>query len=165
MNVTTENKPEAKPAAISEQRYVVGFLFNALFSRVALIRKQKPKWQSGLLNGIGGKIEEGENAMTAMRREFGEEANYPAPSELQWRRFCEMHGANNDGSAFAIDFFFCVGHPHLVASMEAEQIEVHEVCDIAGGWERTIGNLPWLVALAKDCGSGVYPPSFITAKY
>jgi hypothetical protein len=34
--------------------YVVGFLFSPSGAEVVLIRKARPSWQSGLLNGIGG---------------------------------------------------------------------------------------------------------------
>jgi len=36
---------------------VCGFLIHKPLMLVALVRKQKPAWQAGLLNGIGGKIE------------------------------------------------------------------------------------------------------------
>lgn len=38
-------------------RYVVGFLFDDSGQRVALMNKQRPEWQKGKLNGVGGKIE------------------------------------------------------------------------------------------------------------
>jgi 8-oxo-dGTP diphosphatase len=50
--------------------YVVGFLFNESLDQIALIRKEKPDWQRGKINGIGGKIEENESPEQAMRREF-----------------------------------------------------------------------------------------------
>ena len=62
--------------------YVAGFLFDLvpdnssiLTSSVLLIRKEKPAWQKGLYNAIGGKIEEGETPLEAMRREFLEETD------------------------------------------------------------------------------------------
>ena len=54
--------------------YVVGFLFDDLPSKVVLIQKKRPRWQSGRLNGVGGKIEPGETPEQAMVREFREEA-------------------------------------------------------------------------------------------
>ena len=54
-------------------QYVLGFLFSPDKKSVALIRKNRPDWQEGLLNGIGGHIEEGEPPSIAMRREFREE--------------------------------------------------------------------------------------------
>jgi hypothetical protein len=45
---------EPKPA--KRQDYVVGFLFRNNLSEVALIKKDRPAWQAGHLNGIGGKL-------------------------------------------------------------------------------------------------------------
>lgn len=39
-------------------RYVCGFQIHPELKLVTLVRKQKPKWQAGLLNGIGGSIED-----------------------------------------------------------------------------------------------------------
>jgi 8-oxo-dGTP diphosphatase len=53
--------------------YVAGFLFRRNREEVALVRKEKPEWQKGRLNGIGGKVEPGETEYAAMVREFREE--------------------------------------------------------------------------------------------
>jgi 8-oxo-dGTP diphosphatase len=53
--------------------YVVGFMFSKDKQFVALIRKNRPAWQAGKLNGIGGKVEDGEMPREAMSREFEEE--------------------------------------------------------------------------------------------
>lgn len=53
-------------------RYCLGFAFDDLGS-VALMQKNRPEWQRGLWNGIGGKLEEGELVIDSMRREFREE--------------------------------------------------------------------------------------------
>jgi 8-oxo-dGTP diphosphatase len=42
------------------QTYACGFLFSLDRTRVLLIRKRRPAWQAGRLNGVGGKIEPGE---------------------------------------------------------------------------------------------------------
>lgn len=54
------------------EKYVVGFAFDK-DGRIALILKERPGWQQGLFNGIGGKVEEGETPLDAMIREFDEE--------------------------------------------------------------------------------------------
>jgi 8-oxo-dGTP diphosphatase len=54
-------------------RYVLGFCFDFGYHNVLLIEKSHPAWQAGKLNGIGGKIEEGESPSKAMAREFREE--------------------------------------------------------------------------------------------
>ena len=39
------------------QKYSLGFVFDLPVEKVLLIEKQRPEWQKGKLNGIGGKIE------------------------------------------------------------------------------------------------------------
>lgn len=57
--------------------YVLGFMFNQLYpkegQRVLLIEKQRPEFQRGKMNGIGGHREKGEEPKAAMIREFQEE--------------------------------------------------------------------------------------------
>jgi len=55
------------------KRYVVGFMFDEHGGHIALVRKNRPDWQRGMLNGIGGKVEYGEIPVDAMKREFLEE--------------------------------------------------------------------------------------------
>ena len=59
--------------------YVVGFLFSKERDRVVLIQKNRPDWQSGDLNGVGGHVNPGETYAQAMRREFLEEAGLDVP--------------------------------------------------------------------------------------
>lgn len=58
---------------IEMKRYVIGFMFDETIKHVVLIRKNRPDWQAGKLNGIGGHIEPGEFPIDAMVREFHEE--------------------------------------------------------------------------------------------
>ena len=77
------------------QKYVVGFLFDGK-GYVALINKTHPEWQKGRLNGIGGKIEDGETPEVAMRREFYEEAGLL----LNWDKFAVSKGNNYEVHIF-----------------------------------------------------------------
>jgi len=52
--------------------FVLGFVFSPR-NEVLLIRKNRPAWQAGKLNGIGGHIEPDEIPVQAMSREFFEE--------------------------------------------------------------------------------------------
>jgi 8-oxo-dGTP diphosphatase len=53
--------------------YSLGFAFNTELTKVILITKNKPAWQAGKLNGIGGKLEVKETLDECMAREFYEE--------------------------------------------------------------------------------------------
>ena len=56
-----------------DKSYVAGLAFSTDGGSVLLVEKLKPAWMRGLLNGIGGKVEPGEDGDRAMVREFREE--------------------------------------------------------------------------------------------
>lgn len=67
--------------------YVAGFAFDKSLENVLMIRKTKPEWQAGLLNGIGGKIESYDHDVwAAQSREFWEETGLIVPP-LRWYKF------------------------------------------------------------------------------
>lgn len=83
--------------AAEKKVMVVGFCFTKVhFDRwgVVLIRKNKPDWQKGKLNGVGGKVEIGENPEDAMAREWFEETHVNVPN-LEWRPFCQIKNGND----------------------------------------------------------------------
>lgn len=83
-------------------RFVVGFAFTQMLDKVLLVMKLRPEWQKGFLNGIGGKIEEGETSLEAMHRECREETGL----SLSWIHKGIMQGINNDGGAFSCRIFY-----------------------------------------------------------
>lgn len=72
------------------KRYVLGFCFNPAGDKVVLIRKTRPDWQAGKLNGVGGHIEKGESPIEAMKREFKEETLWT--EDCDWRPFGRLRG-------------------------------------------------------------------------
>lgn len=55
------------------QEYVLICLYHYLTERVLLIKKKRPKWQEGLFNLPGGKVEPGESPLEAATRKLKEE--------------------------------------------------------------------------------------------
>ena len=72
-NFREAQNPSPKKVAVE---YVLGFMFNEAESKVLLVWKNRPAWQAGKLNGVGGKIEAGETPVQAMNREFAEETGF-----------------------------------------------------------------------------------------
>ena len=121
------------------QRYVAGFMFD-MAGHVGLVRKAKPEWQKGKLNGIGGKIEDGEEPHRAMQREFKEETGVDTYLS-DWRHFATLRG--ND---FEVCFFKAEGDLRDLRTVEEEEIVVQRVSDITV--YNAIPNLTWLLPLA-----------------
>ena len=128
------------------QEYVCGFLFSHDRSRVLLIRKRRPAWQAGKLNGLGGKIEAGETRLDAMRREFREEAGVDV---TQWQHVVTLSGADDAGSGrgWAGHFFRGFGDLESARPMTDEQLEIHVTAKLPPD---TIPNLHWIIPLMLD---------------
>ena len=75
------------------QEYACGFLFSLDRTRVLLIRKRRPAWQAGKLNGLGGKVEPGESFHDALVRELCEELGIAIAAATPWlcREFTYPH--------------------------------------------------------------------------
>jgi len=124
-------------------KYVVGFMLDPTLSKVVLIRKQKPEWQQGLLNGVGGKVGDtipGETAEQAIHREFKEEAGVDG---LTWQKFMHLETPRSD-----ITFFRTVGNVYRAQTQTEEDIgvfDIHEVMDRCD----TIPNIRWCIQMAR----------------
>ena len=135
------------------KEYVLGFLFSNDRERVALIKKTRPAWQAGFLNGVGGKIETGESPLQAMVREFHEEANF---LHNDWTLFATM-----TNSQFIVHCFKATTDLiDEVMTMTEEEVVVTFVDEIGVGLHTVIPNLHWLIPMALDDG---FEP--VTIKY
>lgn len=123
------------------KKYTVTFLFSPEFELVWLITKQKPEWQKGCLNGIGGKIEEGETPSYSAVRELKEESGITV-YENELTEIGQMIGTNNDGSEFQV-FIFAGTTTEVLKSQEIEEVDLYRVCDITS--MKTIENVPMLI--------------------
>jgi 8-oxo-dGTP pyrophosphatase MutT (NUDIX family) len=129
------------------KEYVAGFLYSPDRERVALIRKIKPEWQAGSLNGIGGKVEPGETYEQAMYREWDEETK--GTSGIEWYPAVVLQGDDAKGELWRVHFFVAFDDQiDVVESGEEEQVEVINVHEIYS--HQVIRNLLWLVPMCCD---------------
>jgi 8-oxo-dGTP diphosphatase len=124
------------------QRYVVGLMFdNLACDHVALIEKTHPKWQAGLLNGIGGKVEDKESPLHAMVREFEEETGVVVRA-AHWSLVAVLNG---DG--YQVHTFTCLGDVRALKTTTDERVVVFGAGSITT--ENAIPNLTYLLPMSK----------------
>lgn len=122
--------------------YVVGFCIFLPTNEVVLIKKEKPAWQKGLLNGVGGKVEIGEVPSEAMVREFKEETGVKT-QEKDWTLLSCL-----EDELGTCNFYFMKSREVLpVRSMEKEQIVVVPASNLP---DNVVYNLRWMIPLAND---------------
>jgi len=110
------------------KRYVLGFALTPEMDRVALIQKNRPDWQAGKWNGIGGHIEDGESPLEAMHREFQEETGVYIAKE-RWISMGEM--GSDDWNC---RLFYFLGYESVVVNtMTDEKVMVHNIQDLRKG--------------------------------
>lgn len=122
-------------------KYVVGFLFDSDNNAVCLIKKNRPLWQKGRLNGVGGHIEDGESPKVAMTREFGEEAG---ERNIDWRQFLLVTGSGYE--------LYC-----FTAKSDGKSLKnIHSVTDEIIGWypidslpDNILPNMKWIIPMAN----------------
>ena len=108
------------------QRYVVGFCFDTELEHVAIVKKNRPDYQAGLFNGIGGKIEFREIGKAAMEREFYEETGVRIDQNT-WTHF----GDKSDGKNFLVKVYYATSsNVFECKTVEDEEIFVVPVADI-----------------------------------
>ncbi|MES2112322.1 MAG: NUDIX domain-containing protein [Bacteroidota bacterium] len=121
--------------------YVCGFYFDHTLARVVLIWKEKPKWQAGKLNGVGGKIEACESPLLAMRREFNEECGI---DHEEWNDLIVIAGHD-----WQVYFFYATGKANEFEYAETQETEEIAKIDIDKLDDYPhISNLRWLIPMA-----------------
>lgn len=122
--------------------YVLGFAFDP-FGRVALIRKRDVEGAPlrNRLNGIGGKVEDGEEFVAAMRREFREETGVDI-EEAKWQVLGLMVGKNWTVQMYRVE------DPAVqyVKTMTDEKVNLYALHDL--NHERCGDNVRPLIMLA-----------------
>ena len=136
---------------VTVTQYVAGFAFDSQ-GQVALVRKRRPVWQAGKLNGIGGHVEHDDlDSWAAMQREFREETSLDIHD---WHRFCTLHGHfTPDSKERFVVHFFTVRVKSLKHTQTTtdEEILVVPLRDIPN--HKCLPNLAWLIPMALGINS------------
>lgn len=140
-------------------KYVVGFMFDTSGNSVVLIKKNKPAYMKGKLNGVGGKVEPGENSHQAMVREFEEETGVRTRLH-DWHLYSTLVGENH-----FIDIFYAMDTKYTfqARTVEEEEVDVYYVKDVmkrAGFYNadsdlvETMPNIKWMIPMALSMRRG-----------
>lgn len=125
------------------KNYTLGFIFTSALDRVLLVHKINPEWQAGKVNGVGGKIEEGEDPITCIVREVGEETGLITSAD-QWIHLGEM------GSDAWRMYVFTLVYDGDIGDAKSADKEKVEWFNSNALPQNILSNLSWLVPLAID---------------
>lgn len=119
-------------------------MFSLDFSLVWMVRKNRPDFQAGKLNGIGGKVELREDPISAMVREFREETGAETRAE-EWLPFARI-GHLPD---WAVYFYACQSDRYDLETKTDETIVSIDTATISTRAD-VLENMRWLIPLAMD---------------
>ncbi len=125
------------------KKYTLGLIFDQSLSQILLMHKTKPAFQVGKLNGLGGKIEEGETPEACIAREVREESGLNI-KPAAWVRIGTTGGTNWTMEVFAHRY---LGNLSDAKSLEAEQIEWFHINQLP---TTVLTNIPWMIAFAVE---------------
>lgn len=131
------------------KKYVVGFMFSDDQKKVALIRKNKPEWQAGKLNGIGGSVEPGENSEQAQVREFIEEAGVAAGWQYYLSKTVHRLNGEELPEPYTVDYFVSIGDLSLVKTMTGEKVDIYTIEEIQTR-DDVIPSIRWAIPMALE---------------
>ena len=143
---------------IEVTEYVVGFMIQPEKEQVLFILKNRPAFQKGKWNGVGGKVERGEHPRQAMVREFREETGVDTPP-WSWEHTVSL-GVRND---YVVHYYrsFVTEFP-VYQTVTDEQVSVWDIDDVyttdhtnidrIGNWTKvydcpTLPNMRWILAM------------------
>lgn len=129
------------------KQYVLTFLFNEDLSEVLLIKKNRPDWQAGKYNGIGGKIEKTDDyPFCAAIREIEEECGLGIhPWGIEY--FAKMQGV--DFHEFQMHCYCGCANIHEAKSLTDEPVEIIKVEDLHKLKNSCVNNLTFLIYMAE----------------
>lgn len=126
-----------------EQKYTLGFIFDQTLEKVLLIHKQKPEWQRGKINGVGGKYEQGETAPSCIRRETRGETRLDI-KEKDWISVGTIYQSAGNVGVLATRY---IGACSDATSADHEKVEWFEIASLP---DNVMTNVHWLIPLALE---------------
>lgn len=109
------------------KKYTLAFIFNHDLKKVLLIRKNKPVEQAGLLNGVGGKMEDFDQTfLDCIKREVEEETGLV----LEKDDFINI-GNLTDNEYYIVEIFTAKIEDNLINSFEKMTDEDVVLLDIS----------------------------------
>ena len=132
------------------KRYVVGLMFNYDFTKLVMIKKIRPDWQWGHLNGPGGQIDKDETDMQAMLREFKEETGVKTKPQ-DWTRVCTLNFEHAEVVFFAgNNDTYCDDAKTTTDEEIAAYHVIHGALILNDKMHPVIENIPMVMALAQQ---------------
>jgi 8-oxo-dGTP diphosphatase len=124
----------------AKRSFVLALLYTMDGRRLVLMRRTRPTWQAGRVNALGGRIIDGETAVSAARREVREECGVDV---AEWTEVLVWEDA---------EYRMHVMRAMSSAAGDARTMEDQEVflADVEALPANVIDNLRWLVPLALD---------------
>jgi 8-oxo-dGTP diphosphatase len=136
------------------KNYVLVFVFSPDYRYVLLIRKKRPDWQKGRLNGLGGRIEPQETPVIAAKREVEEESGIADLCNLE--QFC-MLSCYQKWNVFCFRAVSKAVASSLRNSTDEGEVRSWPVERV--GQLGELSNVPWLVSMALDGDNNLKPPT------
>jgi len=132
--------------------FTVGFVFDTTLEQVLLVHKLKPATQAGKLNGVGGKIEDGETAIECMVRECQEESALLIPA-VDWKEYATIKDTNgtNPGAKIYVFAALYSGKMSDASKNDYEEVEWFPYNALP---ETIWRNLSFLVPMAREALQG-----------
>ena len=129
-----------------DAHYVLGFVFNSTLTDVLLVLKARPAWQADWLNGIGGRIEAGEDPRTAMSRTCRKECGLSVDPQA-WHPLAAYYRPGT----FLVHCYH-VASPAIgeAKTVSDEPVVRQKVADLMK--LKVLPSVRWLVHLALDPG-------------
>lgn len=136
------------------KKFVLTFLFDPTLTKVVMIQKNKPDWMQGLLNAVGGHVEEGETEAAAAEREFVEETGLHISRHF-WKPFLTLQRADDR----ILTCFWWVSHQITkVKTVTDELIAIGDIQTLFGRPDDIVKDTLWILAMAREAVSrGSYP--------